>query len=101
MITSATDAVTPLATGVALTDDTLTVDLSDGRTVSVPLGWYPRLLHATPGERGNWQLIARGEGMHWPDVDEDISVALLIAGRPSSEGAASLQRWLAGRKAQD
>jgi len=101
MTTSATDTATPLAIGVAVTDDTLTVDLSDGRTMSVPLGWYPRLLHASPEERRNWQLVARGEGMHWPDVDEDISVASLIAGRPSSEGAASLQRWLAGRKAQD
>ena len=99
MTTSVTETTTPLATGVAVTDDTLTVDLSDGRTVSVPLAWYPRLLHASTGERSNWQLIALGEGMHWPDVDEDISVASLIAGRPSAESAASLQRWLAGRKA--
>ena len=83
MTTSATDTATPLATGVVVTDDTLTVDLSDGRTVSVPLVWYPRLLHATSQERDHWNLIARGEGMHWPDVDEDISVASLIAGRPS------------------
>jgi hypothetical protein len=80
-------------------DDTLTVDLSDGRSVSVPLAWYPRLLHATEGERGKWQLIARGEGIHWLGVDEDIGVAALVAGRPSQESAASLQRWLAGRKA--
>lgn len=99
MTTSATDTTTPLATGVAVTDDTLTVDLSDGRTLSVPLAWYPRLLHATSQERGNWRLIARGEGVHWPDVDEDISVVSLIAGRPSGESAASLQRRLAGRKA--
>jgi hypothetical protein len=82
-----------------VSEDTLTVDLSDGRSLSVPLAWYPRLLHATPAERGNWKLIARGEGVHWPDVDEDISVAGLIAGRPSGESAASLQRWLAARKA--
>ena len=99
MTTSATETAKPLATGVAVTDDTLTVDLSDGRTVSAPLDWYPRLLHATQVERGNWVLIARGEGVHWPDVDEDISVSSLIAGRPSAESAASLQRWLAGRKA--
>lgn len=99
MNTSAPETATPLTTGVAVTDDTLTVDVSDGRTVSVPLAWYPRLLHATPAERGNWVLIARGEGVHWPDVDEDISVASLVAGRPSAESAASLQRWLAGRKA--
>ena len=98
MTTSATDTATPLATGVVVTDDTLTVDLSDGRTVSVPLAWYPRLLHATSQERDHWNLIARGEGMHWPNVDEDISVASLIAGRPSGESAESLQRWLDGRK---
>jgi len=99
MTTSATETTTPLATGLAVTEDTLTVDLSDGRTVSVPLPWYPRLLHATGKERGNWRLAAQGEGVHWQDVDEDVSVAALIAGRPSSEGAASLQRWLAARKA--
>jgi hypothetical protein len=99
MTTSAAEAGTPTATGVAVSEDTLTVDLSDGRSLSVPLAWYPRLLHATPAERGNWKLIARGEGVHWPDVDEDISVAGLIAGRPSGESAASLQRWLAARKA--
>jgi uncharacterized protein DUF2442 len=99
MTTSATETVMPLAIAVAVTDDTLTVDLADGRSVSVPLTWYPRLLHATPSERRNWQLIAGGEGVHWPGVDEDISVASLIAGRPSQETAASLQRWLAERKA--
>lgn len=98
-MTSSATETTPLATQVAVTDDTLTVDLSDGRTVSVPLAWYPRLLHATPEERRNWRFVARGEGMHWPDVDEDISVASLIAGGPSAESAASLRRWLAGRKA--
>jgi hypothetical protein len=98
MTTSATETTTPLATGVAVTDDTLTVDLSDGRTVSVPLAWYPRLLHATSQERGHWNLIAHGEGMHWPDVDEDISVASLLAGQPSGESGTSLQRWLDGRK---
>jgi hypothetical protein len=99
MTSSATETTTPLATGIAVTDDTLTVDLSDGRTVSLPLDWYPRLLHATSEERGHWRLVARGEGVHWPDLDEDISVASLVAGQPSSEGAASLQRWLAARKA--
>ncbi len=98
MTTSTTDAVVPAATGVAVTDGTLTVDLSDGRTASAPLAWYPRLLHATAQERGRRQLIARGEGMHWPDVDESISVAALVAGRPSAASAASLQRWLDGRK---
>jgi Protein of unknown function (DUF2442) len=78
-----------LATAVAVTGDTLTVDLTDGRRISAPLAWYPRLLHATSEERSNWQLVARGEGIHWPAVDEDISVASIIAGRP----------WLDARKA--
>ncbi len=88
----------PFASSAVVTDDTLTVELSDGRSVSVPLAWYPRLLHATAAERLKWRLIAQGEGIHWPDVDEDISVSSLIAGRPSAESAASLQRWLAGSK---
>ncbi len=88
-----------LATAVAVTGDTLTVDLTDGRRISAPLAWYPRLLHATSEERSNWQLVARGEGIHWPAVDEDISVASIIAGRPSAESAPSLQRWLDARKA--
>jgi hypothetical protein len=100
MTISASETTTPqpLATSATVTDDTLAVELSDGRNVSVPLAWYPRLLNATAEERLNWRLIAEGEGIHWPDIDEDISVASLIAGRPSSESAASLQRWLAGRK---
>jgi hypothetical protein len=101
MTISASDAVLPLplATSASITDDTLIVDLSDGRSVSVPLAWYPRLLHATAEERLKWRLIAQGEGIHWPDVDEDISVESVIAGRPSAESPKSLQRWLAGRKA--
>jgi len=100
MSISASETTTPQpqATSAAATEHTLTVELSDGRSVSVPLAWYPRLLHATSEERLKWRLIAQGEGIHWPDVEEDISVTPLIAGRPSSESAASLQRWLAGRK---
>ena len=60
-----------LATGVSLTEDTLSVDLSDGRTIAVPLDWYPRLVHATPAERKSWQLIGGGLGIHWPALDED------------------------------
>jgi hypothetical protein len=87
----------PSAVGLTLTDDTLSVDLSDGRTLSVPLAWYPRLLHATPNERLDWRLVGKGEGIHWPAVDEDISVEGLIAGRPSSESDQSLRRWLSQR----
>lgn len=85
------------ATGVSTTDDTLTVELADGRTLSVPLAWYPRLLHGTPEERRNWRLIANGVGMHWPDLDEDISVEGLLLAKPSGESQPSLQRWLETR----
>ena len=87
----------PTATGVTLGADSVSVDLSDGRTLTVPLAWYPRLLHATPAERGHWRLIGRGEGIQWPDVEEDLSVDGLLAGRPSAESAASLKKWLAAR----
>jgi Protein of unknown function (DUF2442) len=86
------------AESVRITEDTLAVDLFDGRTISVPLAWFPRLLHGTPKERNNWRLIARGEGIHWPELDEDISIEGLLEGRPSGESQSSLQKWLAGRK---
>jgi hypothetical protein len=68
---------------VACTEDKLIVDLADGRSISVPLAWYPRLLHATPLERDNWQIAGAGYGIHWPDVDEDLSVEGLLRGAPS------------------
>ena len=77
-----------------MTEDTLTAELSDGRTISVPLAWYPRLVHAAPEERGNWELIGRGQGIHWPDLDEDISVENLLAGRKSGESQRSFKQWL-------
>jgi len=85
------------ATNVFVTDDTLTVDLGDGRTICVPLVWYPRLAHGTAEERATWRLIGRGEGIHWPQLDEDISVEGLIAGRSSGESHASLARWIETR----
>ena len=85
---------------VQVTDEELSVALIDGRKVSAPLAWYPRLLHGTPGERGNWRLIARGEGIHWPDLDEDISAENLLLGQPSGESQSSLKRWLETRKSQ-
>src|SRR4051812_9698187 len=88
----------PNATSVAVTSDTLTVDLSDGRTISVPLSWYPRLAHGTQQERATWRLIGRGEGIHWPELDDDISVEGLIAGKPSGESQASLARWIEQRR---
>lgn len=83
---------------VMVTDDTLTMDLSDGRTVSVPLTWFPRLLHGTSAERNNWRFIGDGEGMHWMDLDDDISVENLILGQPSGESQKSLQKWLKARE---
>jgi len=85
------------AQNVQVTDDALIVDLSDGRTVSVPLAWFPRLLHGTPAERNKWRLIGEGEGIHWPDLDEDISVENLLLGKPSGESQRSLKKWLEKR----
>jgi hypothetical protein len=82
---------------VMLTDDTLAVDLNDGRTISVPLAWYPRLLHGTPEERNNWRFIGEREGIHWPDLDEDVSVENLLMGKPSGESQSSFKRWLEKR----
>jgi len=85
------------AQNVQVTDDALIVDLNDGRTVSVPLAWFPRLLHGTPEERGTWRPIGEGEGIHWPALDEDISVENLILGKPSGESQKSFKRWLEAR----
>jgi hypothetical protein len=84
-----------------VSDDTLSVDLSDGRTIVVPLAWYPRLLHGSTEERNNWRLISHGEGIHWPDLDEDISLKNIILGQPSGESQSSLQRWLKMRSKVD
>ncbi len=70
---------------VTCTEDTLIVALTDGRTISVPLDWYPRLRRATPAQRANWELIGAGYGIHWPEIDEDISVRGLLLGRRSGE----------------
>ena len=75
----------PRAQDVRVTADELEVSLTDGRRIAVPLVWYPRLLHATAAQRGNWQLLGDGEGIHWPDVDEDLSVEGLLRGSPSPE----------------
>ena len=80
-----------------ITEDSLRVDLEDGRTFSVPIAWYHRLDHASDSERNHWRLIGKGSGIHWPDLDEDISVEHLSAGIPSGESQASLKRWLDAR----
>ena len=88
----------PKAVHVSVSDDTLTVDLEDGRTISVPIVWYPRLAYGTAAERANFQLAGAGYGIHWPDLDEDIGVEGLLLGKRSTESAASFERWLARRK---
>ena len=97
MSSSTVDAQTPTATAVRIDDETLAVDLSDGRTICVPLAWYPRLSHGTAEERDHWTLIGHGRGIHWPHLDEDISVENLLTGRPSGESQTSLKRWLESR----
>jgi hypothetical protein len=82
---------------VSATEDDLIAELADGRKISVPLAWFPRLLHGTPEERNNWRLIGNGEGIHWPDLDEDVSAENLIFGQPSGESQKSLDRWLRNR----
>ena len=96
MSTSAATDV-PVATEVKVTSDRLVVGLRDGRVVSVPLTWYPRLAAATPGERRRWELVGPGIGIHWPALDEDVSVEALLAGHGSNESVRSLRRWQAGR----
>jgi len=98
MNTLAIEVYMASAQSVTVTEDALTVDLSDGRTVSVPLAWFPRLLHGTPKERGNWRIIGDGEGIHWTDLDEDISVENIIFGKPSGESQRSFKKWLETRK---
>jgi hypothetical protein len=97
MSISTSESRSAIASAVTVTDDALTVDLADGRSISVPLAWYPRLLHGSPDERGRWRLIGQGEGLHWPDLDEDIRVQNLLDGKASGESQRSLRAWLDGR----
>jgi len=97
MATSAIEIEIPSAQGVTVSESLLIVDLSDGRTISVPLAWYPRLQHATSEERNHWRFIGKGHGIHWPDLDEDISVEGLLAGKPSGESQTSFKKWLSRR----
>src|SRR5438067_7311303 len=98
MSTSSPATETPTAKHVKVTADTLIVELRDGRTVSVPLSWYPRLFEGTPAERRRWELLGPGIGIHWPALDEDISIEGLLHGLPSGESEASLNAWRARRK---
>ena len=87
----------PLAANVVVSRDRLTVELADGRSLSVPLAWYPRLAKATEAECANWRLLGDGYAIEWPDLDEHIGTAGLLAGRRSGESVASFQRWIASR----
>ena len=86
------------AQAIKLTDEDLIVDLVDGRTVIVPLGWFPRLWHGSKEERANFEIFGDGAYIHWPDLDEDLTVAGLLEGKRSEESPTSLKKWLASRK---
>lgn len=88
----------PKAIHVTITDDTLSVDLADGRTIAVPIGWFPRLAAGSPQERENVRIVGAGVGLHWPELDEDIGVEGLLIGKKSTESPASLARWRAQRQ---
>jgi Protein of unknown function (DUF2442) len=98
MIISQTEIAIPNAQQVSVSDEALTVELEDGRSLSAPLVWYPRLAHARPEERNRWRLIGQGAGIHWDDIDEDISIEGLQLGKRSGESQQSFQRWLEARK---
>jgi hypothetical protein len=98
MSISRVDIEVPNAVSVEIIEEAITVELSDARSISVPLAWYPRLLHGSSRERQNCRFIGDGQGIHWDDLDEDISVENLLAGRCSGESNASFKRWLETRR---
>ena len=98
MSTLVVESVEARAQNVQIDEDRLVVDLTDGRSISAPLAWYPRLWRGTPEERACFEIIGDGAYIHWPELDEDLSVAGILAGRRSGESLASLQEWLDGRK---
>jgi hypothetical protein len=95
---SAVEISIPIVQDITLTQDTLSVELSDGRNIAVPLEWFPRLLNACENERNNWRIIGKGHGIHWKDIDEDISVEGLLLGKPSGESQSSFHKWLKQRQ---
>lgn len=96
-MTTLTLETEPIANQVTVTDEKLIVDLADGRSLSIPLAWYPRLIHASPKERQNWQILGDGYAIEWVDLDEHVGVEGLLAGRRSGESQRSFERWLATR----
>ena len=99
MNSSTVETQVATAARVHVGEDTLSVELTDGRTISVPVAWYPRLSHGSDEQRNQWRLIGNGRGIHWPDLDEDVSVENLLAGKPSGESQTSFKRWLDQRQA--
>ncbi|MDP1745200.1 MAG: DUF2442 domain-containing protein [Bacteroidota bacterium] len=100
MLTSTIEFTVPTAQNITITFDALTVDLSDGRSITVPLAWYPRLINASKSELDNWRFVGKGFGIHWKDIDEDISIEGLLLGKPSGESQASFKSWLLSRRCQ-
>lgn len=96
-MTTLTLEIEPIASQISVTDERLIVDLADGRSLSVPLAWYPRLMYGSPTERQNWQLLGDGYAIEWTDLDEHIGIEGLLAGRRSGESQQSFERWLATR----
>ncbi|MBD2425004.1 DUF2442 domain-containing protein [Phormidium sp. FACHB-1136] len=97
-MTTLTLETEPLAVAISFEADKLIVELADGRSLVVPLVWYPRLMHGSKQERANWQLLGEGYAIEWPDLDEHIGMEGLLAGRRSSESQRSLDRWLLSRQ---
>jgi hypothetical protein len=98
MSSLAVEVLEPRGKSVKVSAEELTVDLVDGRTIMVPLAWFPRLWHGTPRERNHFEIFADGAYIHWPDLDEDLTVAGLLAGQRSGETPQSLKKWLDSRK---
>jgi len=97
MSTSRSNGESVRAQNVRVSRDAFSVDLTDGRTIVIPLEWFPRLVYGTAKERKSWRLVGQGHGIHWPDLDEDISVENLLAGNPSGESQRSFKKWLEQR----
>ena len=99
MTSSATEILEARARGIEITEDALSVDLVDGRTIIIPLAWFPRLWHGNMDECRRFEILGDGAYLHWPDLDEDLCVSDLLAGRRSGESASSLKKWLEMRTA--
>ena len=95
---STAEAQVPTIENVKVTGNTIRADLSDGRTIVVPIASFPRLAHGTPKERSNWRLVGKGFGIHWEDLDEDISVENLLLGKASGESQSSFRKWMESRR---